>query len=294
MGRWSGLRMGAAAVTMAVAATLVAQPARAGTPEVGIGPRAEIQRALDDGRYLDAGRMLDAAILSGADDPDLTLMTAELAMARGAYSDALVRFRRVDGIAALRARALEGEGLILSLQGQSDAAIAALNTAVALNPDSWRSWNGLGAEYDRRRDWQKADIAYANALSHSARSPQVLNNRGFSYLSRGRPDEAIADFVAALDAKPDMQVARNNLRLAIAMKGDYRRAVAGISRDPAADLNNAGFAAMLRGDYADAKSLLGEAIKARHEYYALAAANLQLVDTLDSGSARENNPASGR
>lgn len=293
MRRWSGLGI-VPAIVLAISVALSpmsAAPALADASGATAGTVANVQRALDEGRYLDAGRMLDGAILGGGDDPRLMLLTGELALARGAYSDALARFRRVEGIEAVRARALEGEGLVLSIQGQPDAAIAALNAAVALDPNSWRSWNGLGAEYDRRRDWQKADMAYANALAHSARSPQILNNRGFSYLSRGEPDKAIADFVAALDARPDMQVARNNLRLAIAMKGDYRRAVAGISRDPAADLNNAGFAAILRGDYAHARSLLGEAIKARNEYYALAAANLQMVNTLDSGGEQDSGRA---
>ena len=85
----------------------------------------------------------------------------------------------------------------------------------------------------------------------------------------------MTDSVAALQKKPDLTSARNNLRLAIAMKGDYGRAVAGGGdNDRAAILNNAGFAAMLRGDYSQAKDLLGQAIKAKGEYYAVAAANL--------------------
>ena len=114
----------------------------------------------------------------------------------------------------------------------------------------------------------------------------VLNNRGFSRLSQNRLDEATADFVAALQKKPDLTAARNNLRLAIAMKGDYDRATAGaVGAERASVLNNAGLAAMLRGDYAKAKDLFAQAMKAKGEYYALAAANLEMV------AALEGNPA---
>src|SRR6185312_15870594 len=99
-------------------------------------------------------------------------------------------------------------------------------------------------------------------------------------------DDAAADFVLALQKKPDFTSARNNLRLAIAMKGDYTRATEGVgSADRASVLNNAGFAAMARGDYSAAENLLGQAMQAKGEYYAVAAANLEVVRGLESGSA---------
>jgi Tfp pilus assembly protein PilF len=119
----------------------------------------------------------------------------------------------------------------------------------------------------------------------------VLNNRGFSRLSQGKLDDAAADLVAALQKKPDFVSARNNLRLTIAMKGDYDRAVTGTTQaDKAATLNNAGYAAMLRGDYAQAKDLFDRAMKAKGEYYAVAAANLQIALGLEADHA---DPAKG-
>jgi Flp pilus assembly protein TadD len=65
------------------------------------------------------------------------------------------------------------------------------------------------------------------------------------------------------------------------MKGDYGRAVSsGAGDDKAALLNNAGFAAALRGDYAKAEDLLAQAIEARSAYYDRASANLSLVHNL--------------
>jgi Flp pilus assembly protein TadD len=232
---------------------------------------ANIQRALDEQRYVDAGRMLDASLMAGSHDGRLILLVGELSLARARYEDALSSFRRIDADPNLRARALQGEGIALSLLGRSDEALAALKEAVDLNPSQWRAWNALGGEYDRRRDWTNANHAYEQALAHS----------GFSRMLQGQLDAASADFVSALQEKPDLASARTNLRLALAMKGDYARATSGGGQGArAALLNNAGVAAMLRGDYAKAQTFFDQAMKAKDEYYARAAANLELAHSL--------------
>jgi len=249
----------------------------------------QIQRAVDDQRYVDAGRMLNEAALKAEDDPRLLLLAAEVSLYRGQVEAALNTFKKIDAVAVVRPRALEGEGIALALEGHSEDAVKTLQTAVAADPSAWRAWNALGTECDRRHDWQDAEVAYGHALAASAGNPIVLNNRGFSRLTQNRLDEATADFVAALDKKPDFVPARNNLRLAIAMKGDYDRAIAGAnSADRAAILNNAGFVAMLRGDYSTAKDLLGQAMKAKGQYYAMAAANLEATRGLESVPADQH------
>lgn len=281
-----------------VAAGLIAflpGPAAAGlfssseTPPATVSDQsiADIQRALDDERYLDAGALLDQGLLSADGDPRLLMLAGELALARGHADHALTYFKSVDTVAAVKARALQGEGISLASLGRSDEAVTVLEKAVAEDPASWRAWNALGVQYDQRHDWQKAETAFDHAMSGSGGSALVLNNRGFSRLSQNRLNEAISDFVAALQKKPGFAAARNNLRLAIAMGGDYQRAVSGAGpSDRAAVLNNAGYIAMLRGDYAKAKELFEQAIKAKGEYYALAAQNLEMARTLEAGSSR--------
>lgn len=276
---------------------LVATPARAGWFGSSEAPSnhaadqtiAQIQQAIDDQRYVDAGNMLDHALFDGESDPRLTLLSANLNLARGRYDVALASFRQIDKRPEVRARALEGEGMVMLLQGRTDEALPVLESATAENPAAWHAWNALGVVYDRRHEWPKADAAYEQAMSVSGASALVLNNRGFSRLSQNRLDDAAADFVAALQKKPDFTSARNNLRLVIAMKGDYARAIEGASAaDRASILNNAGFAAMARGDYPEAENLLGQAIQAKGEYYSVAASNLERVHGLESGGATAN------
>ena len=77
-------------------------------------------------------------------------------------------------------------------------------------------------------------------MEGSGGAAQVLNNRGYSRLLQHRRDEAIADLVAALRKRPDMAEARTNLRLALAMGGDYERAVSGASADDRAGPHGSG------------------------------------------------------
>ncbi|HUO91429.1 MAG TPA: tetratricopeptide repeat protein [Rhizomicrobium sp.] len=260
------------------------------SPTASDAAAAQVQSAIDDQRYVDAAATLDEALLVDGGNPKLVFLSGELALARGRNGAALGAFKSVDTDPALRARALEGEGIALSLLGKSDAAITALVSAVSLDPKAWRAWNALGAQYDRLHDWPKAEAAYEHALAASDSAAIVLNNRGYSRLCQNRLDDAVKDFVAALQKKPDLATARNNLRLAIAMKGEYDRAMEGTTAaDRAAVLNNIGFAAMMRGDYGEAKKMFDQAIGNGGKYNALAAANLEMNSDLESGRAK--NPA---
>jgi Flp pilus assembly protein TadD len=239
---------------------------------------ADIQRAIDEKRFIDAGSMINMAVVSGSNDPRLDLLSAKLELGRGRYDEALEQFRKSEATLQTRAAAMEGEGLCLVLSGREGEALPVLKKAVAEYPQSWRAWNALGGAYDDQRKWTEADDAYAHALAASDAPAIVINNRGYSYLLRNRLDEATADFVEALRQRPDLETARTNLRLAMALKGEYTRATAGAQRDTeAALLNNAGFAALVRGDYTQAESLLQQAMARKGEYYDLAAANLQLL-----------------
>ena len=253
-------------------------------------PIEEIQAALDEQRYADAARMLTSAELAGDRTPRLSTLSGELNLARGRYAEALADFSAAARTSSERAQALQGEGVALSLLNRPDLAVASLERAVVEAPAAWRAWNALGAEYDRRKDWARSENAYAQALIHSGAAAIVLNNRGYSRLLQRRPREAADDLAAALKKKPDLAAARTNLRLALAMAGNYAGAVAPTpADDTGALLNNAGLVARLTGDRAMAQDLLGQAMKARSEFYRRAAENLEATAPT-AGGARAANP----
>ncbi|HXU99531.1 MAG TPA: tetratricopeptide repeat protein [Caulobacteraceae bacterium] len=258
-------------------------PAPAAAGQAGDAATA-VRQALDERRYVDAADLLAKAEVTNVKSAQLTCLRGELFLARGDFPDALAAFRSVAGDPGQRARALEGEGLALSLTGKSDDALAALGEATRLDKSLWRAWNGLGREYDTRRDWKKSQAAYMAALAAPGGDAAiVLNNRGYSHLLQRQTTEAAADFVAALAKDPGLAAARTNLRITLAIEGQYARAaVTGVGDDRAAVLNNVGLAAAIRGDYLEADKLLAEAIEARGQFYARASDNLALAKELEA------------
>ena len=253
-------------------------PAATTSTDVGI---KEIQRALDESRLLDAGRMLDEARLAGVKDPRLNLVSGQLSLKRERYDVALEAFKAAEATPAIRPAALEGEGISLSMLQRSDEALAVLQEAVAADSSAWRAWSALGGEWDKRREWARAEEAYGHALKLSRDAAPALNNRGYSRLLQGRLDDAVTDLVAALRKDPSLAPARTNLRLAMAMRGEYDQAMAGAGSDnPSAALNNAGFAAMMRGEYDRAIDLFQKSMESKGEFYARASANLQVARSL--------------
>jgi len=255
---------------------------------------AATQQALDEQRYGDAGELLDRALASGMADPRLVLLTGELYLARDRYDEAVTSFTAARATPALFARASAGLGIAQSGLGRSPQAIAALREATASDPGQWRAWNALGVEYDRQKNWTQAEMAYGEALKAPGAGAMVYNNRGYSRMLQGRYAEASADFVTALDRDPGFAVARTNLRLALAVRGEYDRAtsVSG-AEDRAAVLNNAGFAAMMRGDLTEARDLFQQAIAARGKFYGKAQENLELAEGM-MAHARETAAPAGQ
>jgi len=248
------------------------------SPDAGQALALQIGQAIDERRYVDAEALLAQPLVASVKWPVFSTLRGELLLARGRFADALEVFRAVAADPIQKARALEGEGLALSMLGRSDEALANLKEATGLDKSLWHAWNGLGREYDLRRDWPKAKLAYATALAApGVNTAIVLNNRGYSYLLQKQMPLAAADFVAALQKDPSLAAARTNLRITLAIEGNYARASAtGVGDDRAAVLNNVGLAAAMRGDYLQADKLLNEAIAAKGQFYGRAAENLEL------------------
>jgi Tfp pilus assembly protein PilF len=75
------------------------------------------------------------------------------------------------------------------------------------------AWLGLAASYDRLRRFELADRAYDHAIGLLGPTPEVLNNRGYSYLLRGDYKRARAALTAALAKDPGNSRVQNNVDL---------------------------------------------------------------------------------
>lgn len=74
------------------------------------------------------------------------------------------------------------------------------------------AWMGLAAAYDQLRRFELADRAYARAFRIAGPTPELLNNRGYSYLLRGDVQRASRDLAEASLKDPADERIQINLR----------------------------------------------------------------------------------
>jgi Flp pilus assembly protein TadD len=97
--------------------------------------------------------------------------------------------------------------------GKFDLAERHFRGAATLHPHDLESWIGLAACYDRLRRFDLADRAYDEAQKIAGPRPEILNNRGYSYILRGdypRANEMLRQAQAQDPASPYI---KNNLEL---------------------------------------------------------------------------------
>ena len=242
--------------------------------------------ALETGRAAQAKQLYGSILAAAPDDPEALAGLGEAELLLRDYGAALEHSRNAADLAGeradLEARALHNVGIALLLTERAGEAERALGAAVALDPTSWRAWSALGRARDARQAWHEARAAHDRAVALAPNEGAVLNNLGMSRLSAGDHDGAAAMFVRALEASPDLAAAETNLRLALALGGRYEEAVAGVAAKDLPDaLNNAGYAALLRGEYANARMLFLRAIDASPGFYEPARSNLRFLDSVE-------------
>ena len=85
--------------------------------------------------------------------------------------------------------------------------------AVERTPRDVTAWVGLAASYDRLARFDLADRAYRYAITLGGRTPQILNNQGYSYMLRGNFVKARDLLTQANALEPNNPVILNNLQL---------------------------------------------------------------------------------
>ena len=98
-------------------------------------------------------------------------------------------------------------------QGSYGLAERQFRKAVEEHPRDAEAWVGLAASYDRLRRFDLADRSYVQAIRIVGETPEILNNRGFSYMLRGDYKRARETLLAAQAKDPASPFIQNNLAL---------------------------------------------------------------------------------
>ncbi|WP_238365998.1 tetratricopeptide repeat protein [Mesobacterium pallidum] len=121
---------------------------------------------------------------------------------------------------------------------------------------------------DANKEWDKSDSFYEIALGLTTKPAGVMNNWGFSMLTRGDYAEAERLFSDAIRNDESLFTAKNNLVLARAAQRNYTLPVVPMTQVERAQLlHTAALSAIKQGDIETGKGMLREALETHPQYF---------------------------
>ena len=133
---------------------------------------------------------------------------------------------------------------------------------------------------DSEKAWDKADSFYQTAVGLTTKPASVMNNWGYSKLSRGDATGAERLFADAVRQDPGLFTAKNNLVLARGSQGNYAMPVLPVTQEERAQLlYTLGLSAVKQGDVAIGRGLLQEAVDTHPQHFDEAVRSLRALES---------------
>ncbi|MCI5097963.1 MAG: tetratricopeptide repeat protein [Rhodobacteraceae bacterium] len=132
---------------------------------------------------------------------------------------------------------------------------------------------------DANKEWKRADSFYEIAMGLTTRPAGVMNNWGYSKLTRGDFSEAERLFGEAIRQDQSLFTAKNNLVLARGAQRNYSLPVIPMDQTERAQLlHTLALSAVKQGDVSTGKGLLREAIGTHPQHFEEAVRSLRALE----------------
>lgn len=132
---------------------------------------------------------------------------------------------------------------------------------------------------DSNKEWNKADSYYETAIGLTTRPAGVMNNWGYSKLTRGDYAEAERLFGEAIRHDSSLFTAKNNMVLARGAQRKYTLPVLPMDQTERAQLlHTLALSAIKQGDTETGKTLLREAIETHPQHFEAAVRSLRALE----------------
>lgn len=132
---------------------------------------------------------------------------------------------------------------------------------------------------DSKKEWEKADSFYEIAIGLTTKPASVMNNWGYSKMSRGEYPAAERLFGDAIRQDPTLFTAKNNLVLARGAQGDYTLPAVEMDQTERAQLlHTLALSAIKKGDIQTGKALLQDAINTHPQHFETAVRSLRALE----------------
>lgn len=133
---------------------------------------------------------------------------------------------------------------------------------------------------DSNQSWKKADSFYETAVGLTTKPSSVLNNWGYSKMTRGEFSTAERLFAEAITYDPKLFTAKNNLVLSRGAQGKYELPVVTMTQIERAQLlYTLGLSAVKSGDVTIGKGLIKEAIDTHPQHFETAVRSLRALES---------------
>ena len=255
---------------------------------------AEVDRALQDLNVVDETNLNDVMLTVGDPDEAVNYFAGASAndpgridLMRG-LAKSLVRAKRpAEAIPAWQKVVGHAESQSGDKVELADAYIRTNNwdsAAETLNsvPPTYETFKRYRLEAmvaDSREQWEKADSFYQTAVGLTTTPAGVLNNWGYSNLTRGNYSEAERLFGDAIRHKSTMFTAKNNLILARGAQRKYDLPVIPMTQIERAQLlHTLALTAIKQNDLTTGKGLLREAIDTHPQHFEEAVRSLRALE----------------
>ncbi|MDF1717313.1 MAG: tetratricopeptide repeat protein [Antarcticimicrobium sp.] len=254
-----------------------------------------VERAFQDVNVVDDNNLNDV-MLTVADPNEavdyfaraLKSKPEKVELQRG-LAKSLVRARRNTEAVAAWARVIEMEGTTdddkvdfadaLIRNGEWKRAKQVLD-GVPPTHETFKRYRLEAMVADSNREWSRADSFYETAVGLTTRPSGVLNNWGYSKLTRGDFSDAERLFGDAIRQDPTLFTAKNNLVLARGAQRNYSLPVIPMDQTERAQLlHTMALSAVKQGDVATGKGLLREAISTHPQHFEEAVRSLRALET---------------
>jgi len=163
--------------------------------------------------------------------------------------------------------------------GDWDEAQAQLNL-VPPTHETYKRYRLEAMIADSNQDWNKADSFYETAVGLTTKPSSVLNNWGYSKMTRGEFTSAERLFAEAITYDPALFTAKNNLVLSRGAQGKYELPVVTMTQVERAQLlYTLGLSAVKSGDVTIGKGLIKEAIDTHPQHFETAVRSLRALES---------------
>ncbi len=255
---------------------------------------ADVQRAIKDVNVIDESNLNDIMLTVG--DPDEAVAYFQKAsvqqpdridLKRGLAKSLLRASRPTEAIGVL-------DQIIASPEGTNDDRVELADALIRANewdraktelnqiPPTHETFQRYRLEAmvaDSSKNWKKADSFYETAAGLTTKPAGVLNNWGFSKLSRNDFPGAEKLFLEALTYDPNLFTTKNNLVLARGAQRKYDLPVIKMTQAERAQLlHTLALTAIKQGDVTVGKGLLQQAIDTSPQHFEAATNALAALD----------------